>query len=638
MTKPKTYTTDLANLPQALAPLTQQPRWVTWKWEQRRNDKGEVKWTKPPRQPNGALAHNDKPETWSPYSTVLAKMNGADGIGYQLLNDLIAAIDLDGCRDEPTGAIDPWAKALVDQAHACGAYVEISPSGTGLRIIGLSDKAAHQSKHPVPSNRDKAGVEVYRNVNTARYICVTGAQIGASTKLTNIDAVIDRVISEYGQQEPKPNSDTNPNSSNGTDRSADFNAIVWSMAAAGKGPSEIEQHLRQGPGGPASKYLHPKDRLRVEVWRCYKKWQETNRKAAEATELDSERAAECEMQGLEWLWQWRLAKGALNILAGLPDQGKGLLWSDIAARLTTAEMWPANEGVALLGNIIIFTAEDDISRTVVPRLVAAGADLNRIEIVKMARKQDGSKRMFNLVTDLPLLEAKIKEVGDVILVIIDPISAYLGVGKINNSSSTDVRGVLGPLSKLAEDTQAAILAVMHFNKKVDITNAVLRIQDSIAYVAQARSICIAVEDSENKEARLFLKAKGNLAPRDLPGLRYRIGVQTVGFDKRLDKDIDAPFVVWDDNPVNITALEAMEGTHGNAREEAQEFLLTRLADGPVPADDLMAEGRANCISKRTLERAKRDLGIISDKEQGKLKGGWCWKLPPQPVKRKGKDD
>jgi hypothetical protein len=360
------------------------------------------------------------------------------------------------------------------------------------------------------------------------------------------------------------------------------------------------------------------------------------------TTLDSVRASQCEMQAVEWLWQWRIAKGALNILAGLPDQGKGLLWADIAARITGEPEWPANEGRALQGNVIVFTAEDDIDRTVVPRLKAAGANLERVEIVKMARKPDGTKRMFNLATDLLLLESKIAEVGNVILVIIDPISAYLGVGKINSSSATDVRGVLSPLSKLAEDTQAAILAVMHFNKKTDITNAVLRIQDSLAFSAQARSIYIAIEDAENKDAYLFLKAKGNLAPKNLPGLRYRIGVRTVGFDKRLDKDIDAPFVVWDSTPVNITAMEAMEaetgGTRGNAKNEAEEFLRTRLAAGPVSADDILAEARARCIATKTLYRAKRELKIVSEKQQGDMHGTWCWVLPPKEGRHAWTDD
>ena len=99
--------------------------------------------------------------------------------------------------------------------------------------------------------------------------------------------------------------------------------------------------------------------------------------------------------------------------------------------------------------------------------------------------------MFNLATDLPLLLRKIEDIGDVVLIIIDPMSAYLGVGKLNNSSTTDVRGMLGPLTKLAEE-RLSIIGIMHFNKKADVTNAMLRIADSLAYVAAARHVYVVV--------------------------------------------------------------------------------------------------------------------------------------------------
>ena len=96
------------------------------------------------------------------------------------------------------------------------------------------------------------------------------------------------------------------------------------------------------------------------------------------------------------------------------------------------------------GNVLLLTAEDNPSDTVVPRLAAAGADSTRIEIVKMVREA-GADRMFSLQTDLAMLRRKIDEIGDVVLVLIDPISAYLGVGKVDSYRTTDVRAVLGPV-------------------------------------------------------------------------------------------------------------------------------------------------------------------------------------------------
>jgi AAA domain len=91
---------------------------------------------------------------------------------------------------------------------------------------------------------------------------------------------------------------------------------------------------------------------------------------------------------------------------------------------------------------------------------------------------DGVEKMFSLVTDLQLLRAKIEEIGNVVLVIIDPMSAYLGV-KVDGRSATDVRGVLSPLKDMAEELHIAVIGIAHFNKKDDIKSALLRVSDSI---------------------------------------------------------------------------------------------------------------------------------------------------------------
>jgi putative DNA primase/helicase len=307
--------------------------------------------------------------------------------------------------------------------------------------------------------------------------------------------------------------------------------------------------------------------------------------------------------------------------------------TDVAAKreLETSSEWPCNEGKAPLGSVIWFTAEDDIEDTVIPRLVAAGADLERVHIVGMAKNPDGAPRMFNLATDLELLRQKIAEVGDVVLVIIDPMSAYVGVGKLNNSSTTDVRGMLAPLTKLAEETKISIIGIMHFNKKADVTNAMLRIADSLAYVAAARHVYVVVDDPENEKARLFVKAKNNLAP-DKHALRFMVGTRMVGHDPETNEEIWAPHVVWDTKHVEVTATEAMEaadgGTKRAAQREAEEFLRSTLANGPVPAKQIEEEAEARDISVvGALRRAKRKLGVRVRKEGGRVDGGWVWELP-----------
>ena len=217
------------------------------------------------------------------------------------------------------------------------------------------------------------------------------------------------------------------------------------------------------------------------------------------------------MQGLDWLWPGRFARGKFGLIAGLPDMGKGQIAAFIAAAVTANIELPCDEGHAPQGNVIWFNAEDGMKDTVVPRLVAAGADRKRVKFCTTVRI-GGEDKNFSLVTDLRLLRKTIERIGNVLLVIIDPVSAYLGVGKVDGRSATDVRGVLTPMKDMAEELHVAIIGIAHFNKKDDVKSALLRVSDSIAYVAAARHVYAVLDDPEDKERKLFVKAKNNLAP------------------------------------------------------------------------------------------------------------------------------
>jgi RecA-family ATPase len=335
-----------------------------------------------------------------------------------------------------------------------------------------------------------------------------------------------------------------------------------------------------------------------------------------------------EMCGIDWLWPGRFALGKIGLVAGLPDMGKGQIAAFLAATVTSALALPCDEGKAPQGKVIWFNAEDDHRDTVIPRLVAAGANLKRIAFVNSARI-GGKDKTFNLATDLALLQQTIEDVGDVVLVIVDPMSAYLGVGKVDSRSASDVRGVLTPLKAMVEEKHIALIGIAHFNKKQDVKSALLRVSDSIAYVAAARSVYAVLEDPEDKDSKLFIRAKVNIAAASVQGLRYCFGVKIVGHDKRLAKDIDAPFIQWM-GPVEMTANEAMaaaDGRTGEAKREAEEFLRERLADGPAKADDIQEEAKHCGVTQATLRRAKKSLGIRSFKERGTIGGDWMWEMP-----------
>jgi hypothetical protein len=351
-----------------------------------------------------------------------------------------------------------------------------------------------------------------------------------------------------------------------------------------------------------------------------------------ATTLQSIRASEVTMTAVEWLWPNRFALGKLGLIVGLPEEGKGQVLCYMAAQVTKAGpgAWPCGEGYGPKGNVILLTAEDAIDDTVAPRSEAAGADRRRIEIVKMVREQ-GGERMFSLHTDLAMLREKIMEVGDVVLVLVDPISAYLGVGKVDSYRTTDVRAVLGPLVSLAAELKIAIIGIMYFNKELDVTNVLLRISDSLAYGATARHVYGVVNDPDNHR-KLMVRAKNNLAAGGADQtLAFCFASREVGIDLNNDKPIVAPYVVWEAAHVDVSAVEAMQAANEfkspTARDSAKQFLHDLLAAGPVASNEVDEAAKANGVSKRTLYRAKADLNIIAKKDNSTPDGVWTWRLP-----------
>jgi hypothetical protein len=280
-TKPRTYNADLAHLPPALLPLTEEPRWVVWPWELRTTKGGKKKWTKPPkmaRDPSRNARSND-PTTWGTYADALAAVaaHQADGIGFMLKDSNIGAIDLDVCVDRTSAKLDPWAEKLHDEAAS--AYQEITVSGGGLRIIGTVSGPEVHRKFTFDRNTG-AGVELYRN--TARYITISGLELGSCAELPPLDAFIDTLLARYSGQAAGGLDFNDASLQGGIDydevirngvpegeRSEAFQAVVWHLAGKGLSPEEITDELAKYPNGIGAKYA---GRLCEEVVRSYEKW------------------------------------------------------------------------------------------------------------------------------------------------------------------------------------------------------------------------------------------------------------------------------------------------------------------------------------------------------------------------------
>jgi hypothetical protein len=364
----------------------------------------------------------------------------------------------------------------------------------------------------------------------------------------------------------------------------------------------------------------------------YQKMSDAAKASTVPEELEIIRADEVKLEKIDWLWPGRFALGKLGLLAGMPDRGKGLIFADMISRVTRGAPWPCNEGTAPLGDCVLIQHEDDPSDTVVPRLIAAGADLKRVRILTMVKKVDGSgKRIFSLA-DLPMLYKLLESLDDPQFVGIDPLGSY--TGKINAAAGNEVRSTLIPLIEMLKQFHVSSVGVLHFNKKIDIDNPVLRVADSIAFTAMSRHTFVVTDDPENGR-RLLIKGKNNLAP-DTKALSYHIELNHGGHDHRDGSEIRAPRVIWGYEHVEISAVQAMQAENSgaaahNPRKEAKEFILQTLADnGPTLAKDLDEAANAEGISKATLRRARealaKDKKINCEKQKGGLKKPWIWKL------------
>ena len=167
---------------------------------------------------------------------------------------------------------------------------------------------------------------------------------------------------------------------------------------------------------------------------------------------------------LEWLWPGFLPHGKISIIAGNPGLGKSQVTLDIAARISTGSVWPTGEA-NIQGKVLLVCCEDDPADTIVPRLVAAGANLSNIALIRSVRVQDSGKqkqRALSLQDDLEKIRAHLKNCPETRLIIIDPVSAYMG--KTDSHKNAEVRAVLDPLASLAQEHRVSILLVTHLNK------------------------------------------------------------------------------------------------------------------------------------------------------------------------------
>ncbi|MCU6697059.1 AAA family ATPase [Laedolimicola ammoniilytica] len=315
------------------------------------------------------------------------------------------------------------------------------------------------------------------------------------------------------------------------------------------------------------------------------------------TELKMIKMSDIEAQEIEWLWYPYIAYGKLAIVQGDPGDGKTTLILNLAAKLTKGEGLDENMKVTEPMNVIYQTAEDGLADTVKPRLLQAGADCEKVLVI------DESEKSLSML-DERIEEALIKTGARVL--ILDPIQAYLGSGTDMNRAN-EVRNMTKRLAALAEKYKCAIILIGHMNKAAG-NKAAYRGMGSIDFYAVARSVLLVGRVEGEPNIRAMVQIKNNLAEF---GHAKAFRLSEEGFRWLGDYEITADEVLGGYAP-KINKLEQAKDLLRELSKELEK----------VESNSIYDMAKEQNISKRTLENAKREMGIRAKRENG----SWYWPL------------
>lgn len=318
---------------------------------------------------------------------------------------------------------------------------------------------------------------------------------------------------------------------------------------------------------------------------------------------------------VRWLWPGYIPFGKVTILDGDPGLGKSTLMIDLAGKLSRGEPLPNGKRHTPMGTILMM-GEDGAGDTIVPRLINAQADLERIGI----RDTYTNDKQMEIPPAFPSDLKKLKE--DIVaaqagMVVIDPVMSYLDPD-INSNNDQQVRRALMPLAMLAEETGAAIVLLRHLNKATG-GSALYRGGGSIGFVGVARSALIVAHDPDDPTRVVLASTKSNLGPPP-PALNYRL-TGCVNGAARVD---------WEGHSTHTAeTLVRDQGNDGErtAHDEACAFLRDLLGDHlPLLADELWKQTAQAGHARNTILRAKNTIGVVIAKARTQ-NGKWSWTWP-----------
>lgn len=321
---------------------------------------------------------------------------------------------------------------------------------------------------------------------------------------------------------------------------------------------------------------------------------------------------------LVWLWNNRIPIGEITLLAGRGGVGKSTLAMQLAAWVTIGDM--KGEYYQQPQNVLIVINEDNPKNVVVPRLRAAGADMDRVKFLEV-RDERGELSKLTLPGDMEGLKALVHE-HQCKLVILDPISSNLR-GKKNDGD--EMRPVLERLRReLAEEMNCALLGIVHLRKGQagDLMEAIMG-SSEIGNVARAAMGVI--EDPDDSDAIILSQEKGNMTSKGLESFRYKIHTHQY-FSDAAQTFIVTSRLEWLD-PTSVRASDVYADRAGGGDgsvNEAVDWLRSFLAQGPKTRKEVLDAAHKQHYGVRKISSAKKQLRVVSHKNFGQEAE---WSLP-----------
>jgi putative DNA primase/helicase len=336
-------------------------------------------------------------------------------------------------------------------------------------------------------------------------------------------------------------------------------------------------------------------------------------------------AADIVPQPIDWLWSGWLAKKKLHIIGGPPGSSKTTAVIMFAATVSTGGYWPDGTR-SEKGNVLIWSGEDGAEDTLVPRLIAAGADLNYIHFLNGVVGDSGvGSRVFDTSRDYPKVRQAAEIIGGLKLLILDPIVSSISGDSHKNA---EVRRDLQPVNDFAEQASCAVIGITHFSKGTQGKDVAERITGSIAFTALPRVVMVIskrLNKDTGQEERVIVRAKSNIGP-DRGGFTF----QVLEVELPSVPGLFASKVEWGvflDEDAKAILENAAPSQKVTALGETTSFVKQILADGPLRQQEVKEATEAKGLAWATVRRAKTVLGIVTQKKGYSNDGYWEWSLP-----------